>query len=72
MTDDKAEVNKNSGDDDARENTFNAVIPYSDASELRPNNDENENNKDDVGNVASIFPNEVNSRGIIGRKWFND
>lgn len=61
-TDDEAEVDEDDGDDKAREDAFDAVVVDAEAGELRINDDKEEDDEDDVGDVAGVLPDEVDGR----------
>lgn len=71
-TDDEAEVDEDDGDDKAREDAFDAVVVDAKAGELRINDDKEEDDEDDVGDVAGVLPDEVDGRvGFHTKGWNN-
>lgn len=61
-TDDEAEVDEDDGDDKAREDAFDAVVVDAKAGELRINDNKEEDDENDVGDVAGVLPDEVDGR----------
>lgn len=62
----EGEVDKNGGDDDARKGLFDAIVTKAEAGDLGVDDDENEDDEENVTDVAGIFPDGVDGRGIIG------
>lgn len=71
-TDDEAEVDEDDGDDKAREDAFDAVVVDAEAGELRINDDKEEDDENDVGDVAGVLPDEVDGRVSFHTKGWND
>ena len=70
-TDKVAEVDKDSGDDNARESTFNTVIIDTDTGDLRVNNNQEEDDEDDVGDISEVGPDDVDWRSGFSRNRVN-
>lgn len=71
-TDVKTEVDKDSRDDNARENAFDAVIIDADASDLRIDDNQNKDDKDEIGEVANFLPNLINTGRSVGGDGLDD
>ena len=69
--DDEAEVNNNYGNNEAREDAFNAVIIDAETGELGVDDDDDENDENDVGEVAHVLPDAVDGGGSIGGDGFD-
>lgn len=71
-TNDEAEVDEDDGDDKAREDTLDAIVVDAEAGELRINDDKEEDDENDVGDVAGVLPDEVDGRvGFHTEGWNN-
>ena len=70
-TDDVAKVYEDGGDNNARKNTLDAVIINTETSELRIDDDQEEDNKYYIGDVTEIFPNNMDWAFFIGWDWIN-
>ena len=56
LTDNERKIDEDCGDDEFREGFLDAIVVDADSGELGENDDEEKNNKDDVGKVAESFP----------------
>ena len=61
LADDITEVNKDSGDNDTRKNPLNTIVANTETSELGIDDDNEEDDENDIGEIADIFPDKVDS-----------
>ena len=61
-TDNIAEIDEDSGYDDAWEGFFDTVVIDTEASNLRKDDYEKENDEDAVGDILEVFPDDIGRR----------
>ena len=72
LTNQIAEVNQNSGNDELWQHLLDVVIRKTQASNLRVNNQKQENNENNISDIANIRPDDVNRGFIIGGNWLDN
>ena len=72
LTNQITKVNQNSGNDELWQHLLDVVIRKTQASNLRVNNQKQENNENNISDIANIRPDDVNRGFIIGGNWFDD
>ena len=71
LTNQIAEVNQNSGNDELWQHLFDVVIRKTQASNLRIDNQKQEDNENNISDIANIRPDDVNRGFIIGGNWLD-
>lgn len=71
-SDEKAEINHDDGDDDAREDAFYAVIVDAETGNLGVDDDEEENDENNIGNLTGFLPDFVDGGFVVGGDGLDD
>ena len=72
LTNQIAEVNQNSGNDELWQHFLDIVIRKAQASNLRVYDEQQENDKEYVSNIANVRPNDVDRRFVIRSNWLDN